>query len=236
MTNEIVIYTAIYGGYDRPKPVPIGIDAPCVMFTDDVEMKHNAPGWEVFVGDPPTTGSRPVALSPMMKHKWFKLHPHKALPGVSVSLWIDGSMTMLYADYARRCLDALGDDDWAMTPHPVRSCIYDEADYSATLTWRYDAAKMRHQVGFYSSIGHPPKWGLFATGANARRHTSAVHAVNDHWWYENTTRTHQDQLSLPVLVRLAEDKLKWNTNLPWHQWWHLAEHEWTGGVNNDHKQ
>lgn len=227
MTN-VAIYTAIYGGYDRPKIIPAEIDAPCVMLTDDRLI--DAPGWEVIITDPPGSAN----WSPMMKHKWWKLHPHRALPMADVSLWIDGSMTLLYADYARRCLEALGDDDWAMTPHPVRTCIYDEADFSSTLTWRYNAAAMQRQVNFYRSIGHPAQWGLFATGANARRHTPAVQELNEHWWYENSTRTHQDQLSLPVLVRLMEDTLKWNTNLPWHTWWHLAEHRWTGGVNNDH--
>jgi hypothetical protein len=229
--TDVVIYTAIYGGYDRPKSVPIGIDAPCVMFTDDSEMKALALGWEVIVGDPPT---HTRGMSPMMKHKWCKLHPHKVLPGIDVSMWVDGSMTILYPDYARRCLNALGDDDWSMMPHPVRDCVYTEADYSATLTWRYNARDIQHQASFYRSIGHPEKWGLFATGANVRRHNSHVQALNEHWWYENVTRTHQDQLSLPVLVRIMGDDLKWNTNLPWHMWWHLAEHEWTGGANNDH--
>ena len=219
--TEVAIYTAIYGGYDRPKPVPIGIDAPTIMYTDDPDI--DAPGWEVIVADPPKS----TLWSTMMKHKYWKLHPHRAVPGVDVSLWVDGSMTILHTDYAQRCLDALGNDDWSMITHPSRNCIYTEAEYSATLTWRYDASSLLHQAGFYRAIGHPTQWGLFATGANARRHNSVVQALNEHWWYENMTRTHQDQVSLPVLVRIMGDMLKWNTNMPWHQWWHLGEHEWT---------
>lgn len=227
--TEVILYSAIFGRYDRPKPLPLGLDVPAIMFTEDDETARLAAhrGWEARVVVPDTT------LSTMMNHKWYKMHPHRALEHADITLWVDGSMTLLYSDYGRRCVDALGDDHWAMTPHPSRHCIYDEAAYSATLTWRYDSAAIRAQAEYYSSvICHPPQTGLIATGANARRNVSQVNSLCEHWWYENVHRSHQDQLSLPVLLHLAETTqwgrgLRWNMNLPWHQWWHLAEHEWT---------
>lgn len=224
---KTVIYSAIIGGYDRPKPLPLGLDVPAIMLTDSEETAEQAreAGWRTSL-----VRATP-GWSPMMQYKWYKLHPHRVLPSTDVSLWVDGSITILEADYGARCLAALGDDDWAMTPHPVRSCIYDEAAVSSTLGWRYDPVKIQQQADYYRSIGHPAQWGLFATGANARRHTDHVRELCDHWWYENETRTHQDQISLPVLTRLMSNVVRWNTNLPWHQWWHLGEHEWTGGVN-----
>ncbi len=235
--SEVVLYSAIFGRYDRPKPLPFDLDVPAVMFTEDEETTKIAAegGWEVRFWRPM------VEWSPMMNHKWLKLHPHVVLNDSATTLWIDGSMTVLYSDYGRRCIDALGDDHWAMVPHPSRRCIYDEANFSATLTWRYDAAAMLAQVEYYRAIlGHPAQWGLVATGANTRRNVPQVNALCEHWWWENIHRSHQDQLSLPVLLRIAESAewgrgLRWNTNLPWHQWWHLAEHDWTGGVNNDRK-
>jgi len=229
--TETILYSAIFGRYDCPKPLPPDLDVPAIMFTEDSETAKIAAkgGWEVIIVEPKTH------LSTMMNHKWYKLHPHEALPSADITMWIDGSMTLLYSDYGQRCLDALGNDHWAMTPHPSRRCIYDEAAYSATLTWRYDADAIRAQAEYYRSvIGHPTQAGLIATGANVRRNVSQVNALCEHWWYENVHRSHQDQLSLPVLLLLTETEaaqwghgLRWNTNLPWHQWWHLAEHEWT---------
>jgi hypothetical protein len=125
--------------------------------------------------------------------------------------------------YVNRCLQALGTDDWSCVRHPARTCIYPEAQFSATLTWRYDAESIQRQARFYASF-HPANWGLIATGANVRRHTPNVLELCDQWWIENLNWSHQDQLSLPVLLRLAEDKVKFNYNLPWFQWWFLHGH------------
>jgi hypothetical protein len=138
-------------------------------------------------------------------------------------MWIDGSMTILVNDYVQRCLASLGDDDWVMVRHPARNCVYDEAVFSASLA-RYDGPALLRQMEYYRSIGFPTQWGLMATGANVRRHTKTVIETCEHWWYENITRSHQDQLSLPVLMWLTP-QLKYNWNMPWFIWWHLSEHD-----------
>ena len=215
---NVGLYSAIYGGYDLPKRIPdLGI--PCVMFTDDPDLE--APGWEVRVVDMEDKAPG----NTMMQHKWWKTHPGEALPDVDVSLWVDGSMEVMRDDYASLCLSYLADDDWVCVPHPSRGCIYTEADYSATLIWRYDPAKILPQAAHYRNIGHPPNWGLFATGANVRRHTPTVLKISDLWWDECVNWSHQDQLSLPVLFRLYEDQFRWNMNMPWFQDWFLHEHK-----------
>jgi len=216
--NDIVIYSAIYGGYDRPKPVPADIGVPCIMFTDDQEL--HAPGWDLIVGNPPGGDG----WSPMMKHKYWKIHPHRAFPDARMSMWLDGSMTIIVNDYVQRCVTALGNDDWSLVRHPARSCIYDEASFSAILA-RYDGPALLRQVEYYRTIGFPTGWGLMATGANVRRHTDIVAETNEHWWHENVERSHQDQLSLPVILWLMQRRgLTFNWNLPWFEWWHLSEH------------
>jgi Protein of unknown function (DUF616) len=211
---KVVLYSALYGDYEAPKPLPdLGVQA--IMYTDNQELE--APGWEVKY--------RPFLAvdASMMKAKYWKCHPHAAAPGAEVSLWVDASMTILVDDYVQQCLDALGDDDWAMVKHPGRDCIYDEANVSATMP-KYNADHVQAQAEYYRSIGHPAHWGLFANGANVRRYNEAIRKLCDQWWYECSQRSWQDQVSLPVLVRLAGEDFKWNTNIPWHEWWHVGWH------------
>lgn len=233
------LYSALYGGYEYAKPLPADLGCPAVLYTDEPDI--HAPGWEVRVVDDhfPPEGPwnllRPdrSASRGMMAHKYWKCHPAEALPDVEVSLWIDASILITADRYLKRCVEALGDDDWCAVRHPHRTCIYDEAAFSATLA-RYDADALARQASFYADTGHPKHWGLFATGANVRRHTPATIAMGEHWWYECLTRSHQDQISLPVLFRLAEQggpidgpldhPFRWNTNMPWDSWWGVYEH------------
>lgn len=226
---RVGLYTAIFGESDWPKPIPdLGI--PNIMYTDSEKTAEQAQavGWRTSIIKHyiATVKGSPAITAPMLAHKFFKCHPHKALPGCEISIWIDGSMEITVDDYVERCLLALGSDDWACVRHPARQCIYPEAAFSATLTWRYDKAAILAQAEFYRTF-HPPNWGLIATGANVRRHTSDVIELCHNWWIENLQWSHQDQLSLPVLLRLAEGKVKFNYNLPWHSDWILHEHRGT---------
>jgi hypothetical protein len=224
--TQVAIYSALYGGYEYIKPLPdLGVLA--VMLTDEEEPE--APGWLVEGGftvdqfwpecqeeltlamwnDPAATGS-------MMCHKYWKMHPEEAVTA-DVSIWLDASIEVTEPNFVDLCLEALGEDDWCAVPHPWRNCIYDEAAFSALLP-RYDAECLNRQSSHYRGIGHPPHWGLFATGVMVRRHSPAALEVSDLWWDECVNWSHQDQVSLPVLFRLKEE-LKWNTNMPWSQWW-----------------
>lgn len=212
--SRVVLYTANYGGYDTPKvQPPLGV--PAYLYTDDPNLRVE--GWETRC-----YGLHEVPSS-MLRAKWWKVRPDLAAPDAEISMWLDSSMTVKVNDYVDRCLAALGDDDFVLVKHPARSCVYDEAQFSMHLPKYNDGALLR-QIDFYMRIGHPPGWGLFASGANVRRHTDAVVKMGKDWWYENANRTWQDQVSLPVLLRLAGDTIKWNTNMPWGQWWDIAEH------------
>lgn len=227
----ICIYSALYGGYDIPKPIDAGV--PAYLFTDRADL--DAPGWTVVHRPHRIVTRRGPAdlVAPMMAHKWWKTHPHEAIEHATgalwasshvVSIWVDASIT-LDPGFVDKAVAALGDDDWAMVPHPWRTCIYTEADYSASLP-RYAglSAQIREQAAFYASIGHPPNWGLIATGVNIRRHIPAVVKLGEQWWDDCCTWSHQDQLSLPVLLRLAQGQLRTNRNLGWTEGWSLWPH------------
>jgi hypothetical protein len=220
---NVVVYSAIYDGYERPKPLPVDLGVPAVLYTDDPDI--DAPGWEVRVVTdhlPPGAGSHdPLASEAMMRHKFWKCHPRLAVPDADVSIWLDGQMQITVPSFVDKCVTALGDDDWTVVTHPYRDCVYAEADFSARLA-RYHAPTLKAQVDRYWASGHPAHGGLFATGANVRRHTRIVEKVSESWWIE-CLDSHQDQVSLPVIFRMTPE-LRWNSNMPWWQWWTIHPH------------
>ena len=238
---KVLAYSAIYGGYDHPKPIRAAdFDLPPIMFTDRGETFTEAirQGWSPILVLPemmgityPTGREPDHIIEPMLNHKYWKCHPDQAVaratttpyyPHIEASIWLDGSVEP-HPGFEEKALAALGDDDWACVPHPSRNCIYPEADYSATLTWRYDGPSILAQANHYRGF-HPSGYGLIATGVNIRRHSPEVIELSHLWWEEILTWSHQDQISLPVLLRLWEDKVKWNMNLTWHQDWILHPH------------
>lgn len=228
---RVALYTAVYGNSDWVKPAP-DIDAECILYTDLESTAREADvlGWKTWVipHGIATLKGEPRITAPMLAHKWWKTHPGLAFGAdVDISIWIDGSMEVVTKNFLEVCLEALGTDDWSTVPHPARRCIYPEADFSATLTWRYDAPSILAQSRFYREVvGHPANWGLFATGCCIRRHTPEVIELGGQWWQECLNWSHQDQISLPVLLRLGAGKVKWNSNLKWHLegGWRLHEH------------
>jgi hypothetical protein len=170
-------------------------------------------------------------VRPMLAHKWWKCHPDQAVGdlGVDASIWLDGSMEIATsgAQFVALNLAALGEDDWAGVRHPWRDCVYSEAEYSATLIYRYCGPALLEQAEHYRQAwAHPYAWGLFATGHITRRHSPAALTLGRAWWWHNVHWSHQDQVSLPVLMRYvsAVEGLRFNYNLPWAQWWHLHQH------------
>lgn len=224
------IYSAIYGGYNDAPPLPPDLPCPAIMYTDDPHLK--APGWEVRVvqhsiatllGDPRRTG-------PMLDHKFWKMHA--GLGEVDTTIWLDASMTITTSgeQFVQLCKNAMDGIDLAVMSHPWRSCIFDEAAYSSLLPrYEHEAPHILAQAAYYAGIAHPDHWGLIATGFYIRRNrVDWVDKLMQDWWWECITRSHQDQISLPVLLKLAGQEDRWDYRLPWHDdfgsWTHLGHH------------
>lgn len=216
------LYSALYGAYDTAKPLPDAVNG--IMYTDNPNLV--AEGWDIRFAPHHivTRNGDPGLVAPMLAHKYWKTHPVQACPDVEASIWMDASITP-DPDFIDRAESALGDDDWVMVKHPWRSCIYDEANYSAGLA-RYAsmAVSLQTQAAWYRSLAHPSGWGLPATGVNVRRHTPEVMEMSHHWWMDCLTWSHQDQVSLPVLMRLYEDRIRFNWNVSWLEGWQLWPH------------
>src|SRR5688572_6242792 len=203
---NVALVTAIYGGRDRPKSLPTGWRLPAHLYTDDPDLVAPA-AWTVH-HEP--LDELPGGTTPRMRAKWWKLNPHLVAPDADVVIWLDASITITVkqSEFIKHVLDALGDDDVAVTQHPERTCIYDEAVAAAHLDPRVTA-----QAAFYrDAVVHPARWGLWATGVMAWRLNDRTRALSKHWWDDLVNHSERDQVSLPVLLRILEqrDGLRWN--------------------------
>lgn len=86
--------------------------------------------------------------------------------------------------------------------HPVRDCIYAEAKASYPLV-KYNGEPIQEQIESYKAI-YPEHGGLFACGVMVRKMRSPkMREVMAHWWWEQIKWSYQDQISFPVVCKLA---------------------------------
>ena len=190
---KTIVYTAIYGDYDKPKAQPVEVK----LFTEATHPRKED--------------------HPRMKAKYFKCNPHKVLD-CDVSIWIDGSATIKIPGFIQWCINQLGSGDIALFKHPERDCIYKEATYCQNMP-KYKDLPIAGQVMEYVRRKYPRDNGLWACGLLIRRHNDRVARFNKLWWEHNKKYTYQDQLSFPVCAREVGLKIKtidldlWNNDI-----------------------
>ncbi|UCF06968.1 MAG: DUF616 domain-containing protein [bacterium] len=194
-SKRIVIYTAIFGGYDGLLPQLRLEGTDYVCFTDRA-MKSKT--WQVRVIDP-------VYTDPVRNARLVKVLPHRYLPEYDISIWIDGNI-MVVGD-VRRLIDHRMNNtqmlayDHDKTPVDRRNCIYDELQAildlgAATESYKDDPEVMKAQIERYRAEGYPPQNGLISTGVLIRRHNDeTVRRVMESWWAEIEGGSKRDQLS-----------------------------------------
>lgn len=200
----MIVYTAIYGGYDLLWPVDS--DCELVCYTDDPTL--HADGWKVVVEPRPFD-------HPRLSAKWRKCHP----PESDRSIWVDGSCQLTdldaYVAHAKRRLD---DVDLLLFDHPYRDDVTAEAAASLQENpKKYAEFDLHKQVALYGETE-----GLWQTTSFARRHTPDVLQFGAAWFAHCQLLSPQDQLSLPYLIGLYQLTVEavpdgfWAT--PWFDW------------------
>lgn len=207
MGPSVCIYTSICGGYDDLKPQPEQT-LPCdfVCFTDEPDRMSASPWLVVPMPlDPKAT--------PRFRAKLPKVRPHAAFATIAAAsghrtdydftIWIDGSIQILRAEFAERLIAAAAEPGIALVVHPYRDCIYDEAPASLAppTAHKYVGMRLLDQVERYRAGGYPEHNGLYALGVIARNmRNPVVRAVDEAWWDEIVRWSVRDQLSLPYAL------------------------------------
>lgn len=167
----MILYTAITSNYDQLHE----FDTPFrkICFTDQLITSKT---WEIKVID----------VEPKIFRK-IKIMPSLFLPEHEKSVWIDGHLQPQDLSLFERS------GFWLMK-HPVRNCIYQEAQECIALR-KDNPATINAQMMRYRTEGYPADNGLNATGVLIRDNNVINNAFNWMWWNEVKYGSVRDQLS-----------------------------------------
>jgi Protein of unknown function (DUF616) len=186
------VYTVLVGEFDSILP-PVQIE-PELDYIAFVDTPQELPApWQ----------RRSLAVrerNTRITARWHKLHPHRLLPEHDQSLYLDANI-MIKGRINAVFDQALGESPLALFRHPVRDCVYGEAEVVKRL--RYDdAAIVDAQMTFYRAHGLPIRAGLHFGGVLFRRHNDPqlIKLLED-WWLQLKIFSQRDQLSLTFMLR-----------------------------------
>jgi len=199
--SKIIIYTSIYGNYDKLKEQPKFENVEYVCFTDNPLLVH--PTWKIIHNNKIMIGRPDV-----YKAKYFKMKSHELFPDADYTIFIDASIQIRHNNFIQILLNYLGEHDYGIYIHPKRGCIYQE--HKILLKSKSQKMKkilpiINKQLEHYGKEGIPQNFGLWACGILIRKNTEYNKKINELWWEEILKWSYRDQLSLPYIL--------WKNNL-----------------------
>lgn len=183
---SVAVYTVVFDDYDiilTPQHRSESIDYIC--FTNTPESVPDS--WEV-------REMKKDGRSARRASREAKMMPHKFLPEYEYSIYVDGDLHV-NGDLTDLVSTYLDDVDIAVTSHPERDCIYEEARACSELGLG-DADTIETQMKKYRTEGFPGGFGLSNTHIILRRHNEpSVKEAMEAWWREYCSGSERDQLS-----------------------------------------
>ncbi len=140
-----------------------------------------------------------------LKAKVYKMMPHRALDEYEIFIWVDGNIQIKSKHFLSKILDTMLTADIAISHHPARETIYEEADFickeidkgNKYLTSRYTKESIQKEI---EVIG-PDTRGLYWNGLFARRNTAKSNQAFDEWFMRNVLYSNFDQINFVDIVQ-----------------------------------
>ena len=180
---NVVIYTAVFGGYDTLEPTKF----PSICLTDG--SIPVPPRWEyqIVLG---LGGTKQMS-------RYCKILAHELFPQADYSIYMDGSVSQVIAP--RKAIERfLKTSDIAVFPHPDRLCVYDEGK-EVLRQRKATPTDVNAQLTRYRREGYPKRNGLANCCVIIRRHTPEIEELNKFWWKEYLKGAPRDQLSFDYI-------------------------------------
>lgn len=186
---RLVVYTAIFGNYDKLKPPKIiNNKIKYVCFTD---RKKKVKSWEIKLVRTQNKDLR-------RENRKYKILAHKYFKNYDYSIYIDGNYKII-CDLSKYVKVLLKANDIAVQEHIERNCIYEEAKECIARNFG-DKYVILDQIKKYKKEGYPKKNGLSDNSFIIRHHTPEINRLNELWWREVKNYSVRDQISFCYIV------------------------------------
>ena len=215
MSEDYVVFTALFGGYEALNELEIerSTNTRYVCFTDDPELKSLT--WEIFLVN------KSEVIDPARMSREIKMLGYRNFPISSRTLYIDNSVK-LKVDGSLIIDSWLCESDVAFMHHYQRKSVRNEffmcsayvLDNQETLwkQFRFYKENYRHV------LSQKPYWG----GMIARLNSPETDKLMLEWKRQYDLFSRRDQLSINVSsiisnvsIRMVKDS---NAKTQWHEW------------------
>ncbi len=189
-----VVYTAIYGNYDRlQEPLFINSNIDYYAFTD-----QEIPKGSVWKKMDISCYTQLDGLDDYHRAKYLKMFPYEFFPNYDFSIWIDGNVKLVADTYP---LAVMAEDAAIATyENPIHDCIYTEKNYMI-FHKRVSPGLIEKQINDYKKDGFPEHFGMRELSIIYRKHTDQeCYEIMKEWWEHVNKYTMRDQISLPFLL------------------------------------
>lgn len=188
MTKKYLLYTVIFGGYDKLKEIPpqardARFDYICL--TDDSSLKSDT--YQIHVVENKD--------SPLHLARRYKVLHHDLFSDYRATVYIDGKVGLKSSLFP--LLDGLTDWDLIGFAHYKRSCLYQEA---AVLLHPYKQLETKSNVtpliSRFRTQGFPKMFGLIDSSILVRNNTLGIQLAMREWHQLIEQYSPRDQLSM----------------------------------------
>lgn len=201
---KVVIYTAIYGKYNTlTLPDILELDIDYVCFTDSSVNSFNV--WNIRTS--PYFHPDPTRMA-----RYVKTHPGSLLSDYDVAVWIDANI--IIRGRIRNYLNIIEQDDFeiAFIAHPLRRCVYEEAEACKSLN-KDDENIINRQMSYYKKRNFPENFGMTETNFFITKiNNSKIQMFFDIWWDMINNYSKRDQLSVGWAI--LHSKIKTSLVMP----------------------
>lgn len=140
--------------------------------------------------------------------RWHKTHSHVLFPDADYTVWLDGTQVIRRIFISH---DLVARNIWnkniATFRHPVRICIYKEAEKCIEIK-KDTPYLIKRQMQWYKKEGYPVNNWLAETTCVIRKNTPEMTNFNISWWNQIRKHSFRDQLSFDYLI--------WKTQLEYN--------------------
>ena len=223
-----VAYTVIIGNYDNLKKIYKQDNWDYFAFISPYDKnKYKNTNWTIL---PISDDILNLDMNNYKKQRYLKMHPHLLFPNYTISLYIDGSMS-IKGDLNEFLLRLLTPNySIFMVEHPGRNCIYQELK-EVILVKKEKKEKIDFLENKYLKENFPEEYGLIEGNIIVRKHNEKeCIEFMEEWWKMVRNYSYRDQLSFNYILWKNGFKIKYfskrfSRSYFIHNIWHLIIEE-----------